>query len=141
MKRTDRFPPRSDPTNLSEPELLAQLIAELDVASALNAPMSVVLTLGLVETLTAPGGISAAHSPDHPAPQRVTRFFGALGWLAQIALFLMLGPLATPHEPPPVILPALAVPAMLIRLARPAGVLSLRAHPRSASLACKSCFA
>ncbi len=61
---------------------------------------------------------------EHPARQPVTRFFGALGWLAQIALFLMLGLLVTPHELPPVILPALAVSAVLILVARPAGVMA-----------------
>ena len=43
----------------------------------------------------------------HPARQPVTRFFGALGWLAQIALFFVLGLLVTPYELGPVILPAL----------------------------------
>lgn len=61
---------------------------------------------------------------EHPARQPVTRFFGALGWLAQIALFLMLGLLVTPHEPPPLILPTLAVSALLILVARPAGVMA-----------------
>ena len=59
---------------------------------------------------------------DHPAMQPVTRFFGALGWLAQIALFVTLGLLVTPHELTPLILPALAVSAVLILLARPAAV-------------------
>ncbi|MGH7037421.1 MAG: potassium/proton antiporter [Stellaceae bacterium] len=59
---------------------------------------------------------------EHPAAQPVTRFFETLGWLAQIALFLMLGLLAAPHQLPPVILPALAVSAVLIVLARPLAV-------------------
>ena len=42
---------------------------------------------------------------EHPARQPVTRFHGALGWPSQIAVFLMLGLLVTPHELPPVILP------------------------------------
>ncbi len=61
---------------------------------------------------------------EHPARQPVTRFFGTLGWLAQIALFLMLGLLVTPHELPPVVLPALAVSAVLILIARPVGVMA-----------------
>lgn len=59
---------------------------------------------------------------DHPAGRPVTRFFGALGWLAQIVLFLMLGLLVTPHQLPAVVGPALAVTAVLIVLARPAAV-------------------
>jgi cell volume regulation protein A len=71
---------------------------------------------------------------EHQASQPVERFFGALGWLAQITLFLMLGLLVTPHELPPVTLPALAIAAVLILLGRPVGValclLPLRWAPR-----------
>ena len=169
--------------------------AVLEVESGLNDPMSVFLTLGLVELITLPHGVTAGHAvllfcqemaggaviglaggatlvglfrwlkversvfpvlavggaltifgtaqvlgcsgflatylagvvvsnQKHPAGQPVTRFFGTLGWLAQIALFLMLGLLVTPHELPPVILPALAVSAILILVARPAGVMA-----------------
>jgi cell volume regulation protein A len=59
---------------------------------------------------------------DHHASESVTHFFDSLGWLAQISLFLMLGLLVTPHELPPHVLPALAVTAVLIVLARPASV-------------------
>ncbi|MGH8504702.1 MAG: cation:proton antiporter, partial [Stenotrophobium sp.] len=59
---------------------------------------------------------------EHPAAQPVERFFETLGRLSQITLFLMLGLLVTPHQLPPVILRALAVSAVLIVLARPAGV-------------------
>ena len=47
-----------------------------------------------------------------------------MGWLAQIVLFLMLGLLVTPHELPPVFVPALEIAGVLIVLARPAGVLA-----------------
>ena len=60
----------------------------------------------------------------HQADQPVKRFFDALGWLAQITLFLMLGLLVTPHELPQLIAPALIVAAVLILLARPAGVMA-----------------
>ena len=60
----------------------------------------------------------------HPARETLIRFFDALGWLAQIVLFLMLGLLVTPHTLPPVVLPALAVAAVLIVAARPLAVLA-----------------
>jgi cell volume regulation protein A len=56
------------------------------------------------------------------AANGVTHFFEPLGWLAQIALFLMLGLLVTPHDLPSTIGPGLAIAAILIFLARPAAV-------------------
>ena len=55
----------------------------------------------------------------HPAQASVIGFFGALGWLAQITLFLMLGLLVTPHGLWPLIGSALAVAGVLIFIARP----------------------
>jgi cell volume regulation protein A len=55
----------------------------------------------------------------HPAAKIVRGFFGALGWLAQITLFLMLGLLVTPHDLWPLIVPALMVAVVLILVARP----------------------
>jgi cell volume regulation protein A len=45
-----------------------------------------------------------------------------LGWVAQIGLFVMLGLLASPHELPSAILPALIVGAVLLLIARPISV-------------------
>lgn len=180
---------------LSRVSVPFRVTAALEVESGLNDPMSVVLTVGLVEILTAPGGLSAGHAAllflkemaggvaiglasgvvllwlfrrlriersvtpvlafggaltifggaqtlgasgflavylagiilgnhDHPAMQPVTRFFGALGWLAQIALFLMLGLLVAPHELPATMTAALMLSGALILLARPAGVMA-----------------
>ncbi len=61
---------------------------------------------------------------EHEGREPVTRFFGALGWLAQIALFLMLGLLVNPHELPAVVVPALAVAGVLVFVARPVGVVA-----------------
>ena len=193
---------------LSKAPVPSRVVAALEVESGLNDPMSVFLTVGLVELLTAPGTMGPAHAAvlflkemgggavlglaggyallwlfrrlntersvfpvlalggaltifgsaqsvgasgflavylagivvannDHPAMQPVTRFFGALGWLAQIVLFLMLGLLVTPHELPPLILPALALSAVLILIARPAAVMAcllpFRWAPREAA--------
>ena len=67
-------------------------------------------------------GVVVGNFPNVPR-ETLMRFFEALGWLAQIALFLMLGLLVNPHELPPRMVPALQVSAVLILLARPAGVM------------------
>ncbi|WP_428488420.1 potassium/proton antiporter [Rhodopila sp.] len=179
--------------HLSRAAVPSRVTAALEVESGLNDPMSVFLTVGLVELLTAPGGLHASSvallflkemvggaaiglasgyallglfrrlrtersvfpvvavggalaifggtqvlgasgflavylagvivgTHEHAAREPVTRFFGALGWLAQIALFLMLGLLVTPHELPPLVLSALTVAVALIFVARPLAV-------------------
>jgi cell volume regulation protein A len=63
-----------------------------------------------------------ARLPHGPA----TRGFAeGVGWLAQIGLFVMLGLLASPGRLPAQILPALAVGAILVLLARPAAVVAV----------------
>ncbi len=59
----------------------------------------------------------------HQAMQPLLGFFAALGWLAQISLFLMLGLLVTPHDLRPLLAPALAVASVLIFAARPVAAL------------------
>lgn len=170
-----------------------RVIHVLELESGLNDPMSVFLTIGLVEYLIHPSGMTAlrgalffaqelgggaligfgggyvllwllrktwVHAPLYPvlalsgalllfgaaqtlgasgflavylagamigvnesrAANAVTHFFEPLGWLAQIALFLMLGLLVSPHDLPGTIGPGLAIAAILIFLARPAAV-------------------
>ncbi len=179
--------------HMSRAPVPSRVVAALEVESGLNDPMSVFLTLALVQWLMAPQGLDAraagllfleemgggiviglasgyallalfrrlnADRPvlpilalgvamtvfggaqilgasgflavylaglvvgnhQHPAGEPVTRFFGTLGWLAQIVLFLMLGLLVTPHQLPPVALDALAIAAVLIVVARPLAV-------------------
>jgi len=63
-----------------------------------------------------------ARLPHGPA----TRGFAeAVGWLAQIGLFVMLGLLASPSRLPAQILPALAAGAILAVIARPVAVLAV----------------
>ena len=193
---------------LSRAAVPSRVTAALEVESGLNDPMSVFLTVGLVEVLVSPHGLPLEDAAllflkemgggaviglasgyalqwlfkrlktersifpvvavasalaifggaqvlgasgflaiylagvitgnsDHAAREIVASFFEALSWLAQIVLFLMLGLLVTPHELPPLILPALAVTAVLILLARPTGVavclLPFRWRPREAA--------
>lgn len=56
------------------------------------------------------------------APNTMRRFQDGVTWLAQIAMFLTLGLLATPSEFVPLLLPSLAIAAVLILLARPLAV-------------------
>jgi NhaP-type Na+/H+ and K+/H+ antiporter len=58
----------------------------------------------------------------HRARQDVEHFFEGMAWLAQIALFLMLGLLITPHQLPPYLPGAVVAAAVLTFLARPAAV-------------------
>jgi cell volume regulation protein A len=56
--------------------------------------------------------------------RRATRSVAeGMGWIAQISLFVMLGLLATPHELPGAVLPALLVGVALLLVARPLSVL------------------
>ena len=58
-----------------------------------------------------------------PHGQAVTGFAAAMGWLAQIGLFIMLGLLASPAGFPSQIGPALVLGAVLLLVARPLSVL------------------
>ena len=180
---------------VSRMEVPSRVVAALELESGINDPMSVFLTLWLVELLVEPGGAGLGGAAllfikemggglvigllggyallwlfrwlnmersafpvlafgcaltvfggaqvlgasgflatyltgvivgnyEHPAGQPVTRFFDTIGWLAQNALFLMLGLLVTPHMLPPVLVPALIISAVLVLLARPVAVMA-----------------
>ncbi|MBL8708941.1 MAG: potassium/proton antiporter [Rhodospirillaceae bacterium] len=67
-------------------------------------------------------GVMLARAP-YRAQQVITRFLDGLAWLAQIAMFLMLGLLVTPSDLLAHLLSALALSAGLILIARPGAVL------------------
>ncbi len=58
-----------------------------------------------------------------PNAKETLNFFGGLAWLMQLLMFTLLGLLARPSLMLPVLLPALAVGAFLIFIARPAAVM------------------
>jgi cell volume regulation protein A len=65
--------------------------------------------------------LGSSRLPHGPATRG---FFEGLAWLAQIGLFVMLGLLVRPTELADALLPALAVSAALLLLARPASVVA-----------------
>lgn len=67
-------------------------------------------------------GVMLARAP-YRAQQVITRFLDGLAWLAQIAMFLMLGLLVTPSDLVSNLLGALILSAGLILVARPGAVL------------------
>lgn len=67
-------------------------------------------------------GVMLARAP-YRAQQVITRFLDGLAWLAQIAMFLMLGLLVTPSALISDLLAALVLSAGLILIARPGAVL------------------
>ncbi|MBV9811401.1 MAG: potassium/proton antiporter [Acetobacteraceae bacterium] len=109
------------------------LLRRIDIVASMYPVLAVggaLATFGAAQVVGASGFLAVylagiiVGNTDHPARLPITRFFGTLGWLAQIVLFLMLGLLVTPHELGPAILPALAVTAVLVLLARPLSVLA-----------------
>ena len=58
----------------------------------------------------------------HRAEQSISRFHDGMAWLAQIAMFLMLGLLVTPARLVNALVPALAISAVLMLVARPVAV-------------------
>jgi len=88
--------------------LLAYAVADLAGASGFIAAYLAALVLG---------NLGLPHRP------AVHGFAAALGWLAQIGLFVLLGLLASPSGFPGQIGPALLIGAALVLLARPLSVL------------------
>ncbi len=68
-------------------------------------------------------GVMLGNSTNMPYKKDVHRFHDGMAWLSQIGMFLMLGLLVVPSQIGPVIIPALAIGAVLIFIARPIAVL------------------
>lgn len=66
-------------------------------------------------------GFTVGNTP-HRATGEIARFTDGMAWLAQICMFLMLGLLVTPSNLVPLILPGLAVAAVMFLVARPIAV-------------------
>ncbi|CUB03743.1 potassium/proton antiporter [Marinomonas fungiae] len=114
-------------------QLLKHLLPKLQLASSLypllvtSAGLSI---FGITNLWGGSGflaiyivGVTLGNAHNMPYKRDVHRFHDGMAWLSQIGMFLMLGLLVTPSTIGPVILPALAIGAVLIFLARPIAVL------------------
>lgn len=95
--------------------IFASALALLVFAAAQSVEASGFLAVYLV-------GAILGNNP-HRATAEIGRFSDGLSWLAQIGMFLMMGLLVTPSKLVPILLPSLAIAAVLIFVARPLAVL------------------
>jgi cell volume regulation protein A len=112
--------------------LLLWLVNRLDAASGLYPILALAGALflfALAQTIGASGFLAVylagliVGNHRHRATQVINRFLDGFAWLSQIVLFLMLGLLVSPNALMPMMLPALALAAVLILIARPVAVL------------------
>lgn len=107
------------------------VLNKLDLPQGLHAPFvaaGALVTFGIAQSIHG-SGFLAVYLAGLAVGNRATRahstlvaFLDAATWLAQIAMFVLLGLLVWPNSLPGRILPALAVAAMLMFIARPAAV-------------------
>ena len=107
------------------------VLNRLDLPQGLHAPFvatGALVIFALAQTAHGSGflavyiaGLVVGNSATR-AHSAVVAFLDAATWLAQIAMFVLLGLLAWPDRLPKTILPALAVAAALMLIARPAAV-------------------
>jgi len=112
--------------------LLTQLLKRLNLPNALYPLLALaggLSVFGLANLLGGSGflaiylvGVWVGNAP-LPYGNDIHRFHDGIAWLSQIGMFLMLGLLITPSHLPPIILPAIAIAAVLIFVARPVAVL------------------
>lgn len=86
------------------------------------------IAFGAAELLSGNGFLAAylaglvAGNRNYAAKRTVSTFQDGMAWLAQVAMFLTLGLLVTPSQLGPVIVPGLAITAILMFVARPISV-------------------
>jgi cell volume regulation protein A len=108
------------------------VLNRLDLPQGLHAPFvaaGALVTFGLAEAIHGSGFLAVyigglvVGNRETRAHGTVVVFLDAATWLAQIAMFVLLGLLAWPERLPQRLLPALLVALVLMLIARPAAVL------------------
>ena len=108
------------------------VLNRLVLPQGMHAPFAAtgaLVTFGLAEALHGSGFLAVyiagliVGNHETRAHNTIVTFLDAATWLAQIAMFVLLGLLAWPDRLPQRLLPALAVAAVLMLVARPAAVL------------------
>ncbi len=108
------------------------VLNRLELPQGMHAPFvatGALVTFGLAESLLGSGFLAVyiagliVGNRETRAHNIIVTFLDAATWLAQIAMFVLLGLLAWPDRLPQRLLPALAVALMLMLIARPAAVL------------------
>jgi cell volume regulation protein A len=107
------------------------VLNRLDLPQGLHAPFvatGALVVFGLAEALHGSGFLAVyvaglvVGNRETRAHNTVVAFLDAATWLAQIAMFVLLGLLAWPERLPQRVLPALAIALALMLIARPAAV-------------------
>ena len=110
---------------------MVAVLNRLDLPQGLHAPFAAtgaLVVFGLAEAAHGSGFLAVyvaglvVGNRETRAHNTVVAFLDAATWLAQIAMFVLLGLLAWPERLPQRVLPALAVALTLILIARPAAV-------------------
>jgi cell volume regulation protein A len=92
------------------------------------AVAAVMLSFGLAGVAGGSGFLAAyaagivAGNREYPGRRAISQFMDGLAWLAQVVMFLTLGLLVFPHQLAGVAIPALAITAILMLVARPLSV-------------------
>lgn len=121
--------------------VLSLMLRRLPLEPALATVLALAAALavfGLAQTLGTSGFLAVyvaaimAGATAHPARDAVEHFFEGLAWLSQIALFVVLGLLVTPHNLAPFLIPGVCAAIVLILVARPVAVFACLAPFRFA---------
>ncbi|AMN45194.1 potassium/proton antiporter [Rhodoplanes sp. Z2-YC6860] len=108
------------------------VLNKLELPQGMHAPFvaaGALVTFGLAEAMHGSGFLAVyiaglvVGNRETRAHSTIVTFLDAATWLAQIAMFVLLGLLAWPERLPQRLLPALMVALMLMLIARPAAVM------------------
>ena len=119
------------------PMLLRRALLQVSGLALVVSIAASLLAFGLAGSLGGNGFLAAyvagivAGSRSFPGKRTISLFQDGVAWLAQVVMFLTLGLLVFPSQLPAVVVPGLAVTAVLMLVARPASVFLCLAPFRS----------